>query len=60
LFVSLDPASLDADKKAALRDALVRASVPMLIAEPLDWMQTTHPAHWRFGKETGQYEWFLD
>ena len=60
LFVSLDPASLDAEKKATLREALERAAAPLPIAEPLDWMQTTHPAHWRFGNETRLYQWFRD
>lgn len=60
LFVSLDPATLDAEKKATLREALERAAAPLPISEPLDWIQTTRPAHWRFGNETRQYQWFLD
>lgn len=60
LFVSLDPNALDAEKKATLRQALDRAASPLPLAEPLDWMQTTHPTRWRFADGTVNYEWFLD
>jgi len=58
LFVSIDPASLEEGRRADLRRALERAAVPAPLGEPLDWLGTTVPAHWRFGDETTAYNWF--
>lgn len=60
LFVSIDPTSLDDQKRHDLRVALERAAQPQPLGEPLDWMDTTVPATWRFGDEIQQYDWFLD
>jgi alpha-galactosidase len=60
LFVSIDPAALDTEKRADLRQVLERASSPAPLREPLDWMGTTVPSEWRFGEEPRAYDWFLD
>ncbi len=57
LFVSAAPDAVGQDQRAALRDAFARAAEPHADAEPLDWMETTCPRHWRFGREQLSYEW---
>ena len=37
--------------------ALVRASEPQGVCEPLDWMTQSSPRKWRFGDETAEYDW---
>lgn len=57
MFLSIDPRSrttaVDVDVRAAVATSLAdRAD-----AEPLDWLRTTTPAHWRFGAEEMRYDW---
>jgi alpha-galactosidase len=58
LFVSADPKSLNDETKAAIRRAFQAASKPQPVAEPLDWMETTTPAHWRMQGKTVDYDWY--
>ncbi len=60
LFVSIDPASLGAQQRSDLRQALDHASAPQPLGEPLDWMLRTCPSRWRFGDTTASYDWFMD
>lgn len=60
LFVSADPEAVGPEQAAALRDAYARAAVVQPVAEPLDWLDTTCPRHWRFGEETVTYDWYGD
>lgn len=57
LFVSPDPVFAGAEQRAALTEAFARAAQPLPPAEPLDWMETTCPRHWRAGGETVAYDW---
>lgn len=57
LFVSAEPAAIGTEQKSALKTAYERASKPQPFGEPLDWMDTTCPSHWRFGDETVEYNW---
>ncbi len=57
LFVSADPDALGPEQRAALSLAFAQAAQPTVSAEPLDWMQTTCPRHWRFDTETVPYDW---
>jgi alpha-galactosidase len=58
LFVSPDPAAVNAESKDALRRAFAVAAQPRELAEPLDWMDTTTPARWRIGGQTVEYDWY--
>ena len=60
LFVSVDPAALGTEQKAALKAAFALASRPQPEAEPLDWFETTAPMRWRFGKDEKSYQWYGD
>lgn len=59
LFVSVDPATrtdtVDADLSVALRRALDGGEPGGV--EPLDWLHTTSPAHWRCGEQEVRYDW---
>jgi hypothetical protein len=41
-----------------LKAALGTASGLQAEAEPLDWMQTMSPSHWKFGGEKADFKWF--
>jgi alpha-galactosidase len=58
LFVSPDPKTLNAESNAAIQRAFATASAPRKIAEPLDWMETTTPGHWRIDGQTVDYNWY--
>jgi alpha-galactosidase len=58
LFVSADLAAIGPEQKQSLQLALARASKPQPLAEPLDWMQTTTPAKWRFRSDIAEYDWY--
>ena len=58
LFVSPDPAAVDAASRQALRRAFAIAARPRELAEPLDWMDTTTPGHWRIDGHAVEYDWY--
>ena len=58
LFVSPDPAVVNAESKQALRQAFAAAARPRELAEPLDWMETTTPGRWRIDGRTVAYDWY--
>ena len=60
LFVSADPAILTAREKSALKTAFALAARPQPGAEPLDWMRTTVPEHWRIGGKPVDFHWYDD
>jgi alpha-galactosidase len=57
LFVSAAPDAVGPEQSAALKEAFLVASRPQPPAEPLDWLYTTCPRHWRFGDEEAVYDW---
>lgn len=57
LFVSADPAALGPEQRAALSAAYERAAQVQPVGEPLDWLHTTTPRHWRFGAEKRTFDW---
>jgi alpha-galactosidase len=58
LFVSADPDAVGPGERDALTEAFARAAAYQAPAEPLDWLHSTCPRHWRFadGSET-VYDW---
>jgi alpha-galactosidase len=59
LFISVDPRTVQAEQKSAFRAAMQTALSGGSPGgcEPLDWLRTTSPREWRFGKETVTYHW---
>ncbi|MFW6218164.1 MAG: hypothetical protein ACOC4K_04125 [Verrucomicrobiota bacterium] len=58
LFVSVDPKALNREVRAAISDALAIAGAGSAPAEPLDWLETACPRHWRFSDGTEKtYDW---
>lgn len=59
LFISADPTKVQPEQKVAFRKAMQTALAGGDAggAEPLDWLHTTSPTQWRFGKEHVRYDW---
>ena len=59
LFISVDPRTVQPEEKEAFRAAVQTALSGGSPggSEPLDWLHTTAPRSWRFGKETKSYHW---
>ena len=59
LFVSIDPRTIQPEQKRIFRDAMQTALSGGIPGgcEPLDWLHTTAPREWRFGKEKVTYHW---
>jgi alpha-galactosidase len=57
LFVSFPRDSVRPEQEQALRRALVAASAKQPLGEPLDWLETRTPAHWRLGGEETDFSW---
>jgi alpha-galactosidase len=58
LFVSPDPAAINAETKEAIRRAFAVAARSREFAEPLDWMETTTPGRWRIDGRAVEYDWY--
>ena len=58
LFVSADPDAVGPEQRAALSAAFALAASPQPSAEPLDWLDTTCPRHWRCGQDQRTFDWF--
>jgi len=58
LFVSPDPKALNAENRAAIKQAFATAARPQPLAEPLDWLETTTPGAWRIQGKTVNYDWY--
>ena len=59
LFVSWRRQLTTPESRDAIKRALRRAAKPQPTGEPLDWLETPRPAHWRFGSETRTFNWDL-
>jgi alpha-galactosidase len=59
LFVSVDPRTVTTEQKAAFRSAMQTALSGGAPGgcEPLDWLHSTTPRHWRIGAEEVRYHW---
>ena len=59
LFVSVDPRTIQPEQKLAFRAAMQTALSGGASGGcvPLDWLHTTTPRVWRFGKEKITYHW---
>ena len=58
LFVSADPAAIQAEHRPALKAALAAAARTHEPGVPLDWMDTTTPERWRLDGKTVRYNWY--
>lgn len=57
LFISPDPAALDDEKKAFIKECFAKAAKSQPLGEPLDWMSNTHPAKWRLNGREVNFDW---
>lgn len=58
LFVSADPAALDATIERHLAEAFAQAVRSRPPAEPLDWDATVCPTRWRLDGQEVLYDWY--
>ncbi|HVX67797.1 MAG TPA: hypothetical protein VHA11_14395 [Bryobacteraceae bacterium] len=60
LFVSAAPDAVGLEQRDALREAFAQAAKRQPVGEPLDWLESNEPQHWRFGNATARFDWFTD
>ena len=58
LFVSMQLDMMGGEPSKAVAAAFAKADGPAPDAEPLDWMETSCPARWRFGDEIREFDWY--
>ena len=57
LFVSFPRHTVEPEQEPAFRAALAAAAEPQSLGEPLDWLDTRTPSHWRLGIEVVTFAW---
>ena len=57
LFVALQTDAVGASQEEALKAAFARAARPQPAGEPLDWLTTSCPEHWRLDGRAAQFHW---
>jgi alpha-galactosidase len=57
LFVSADPATVSAEEKTLLKNALAIAAQIQPEPAPIAWMDTMFPDRWRLGNTVTRYNW---
>lgn len=58
LFVSAAPDAIGPEQRDALREAFRIAAGRQPPCEPLDWIQSNEPEHWKLGNRAAQFDWF--
>jgi len=57
LFISWPQRLIGPEQAQAIRAALSDAAEPQPPGEPLDWQQTSVPAHWKLDEKVTTFEW---
>lgn len=57
LFVSADASAAGPEQEAALKAAFALAAQPLLAGEPLDWLTTLTPSHWKLAGKEHVFNW---
>ena len=60
LFVSMSPDAMGRDQREAVRRAFASAQCPEPPGEPLDWLDSTCPSHWRLKGREVSFQWYGD
>jgi alpha-galactosidase len=58
LFISADMDAVGPRQKKAIQAALEKAAEPRQAGEPLDWLQTTGPSHWKLDGKSVEFDWY--
>jgi alpha-galactosidase len=56
LLVLGAPDAVALEQRDALRQAFSSDVIQQLFCEPLDWLQTNEPEHWRFGSKVSHLD----
>lgn len=57
LFISPDPAALDDEKKAFIKECFTKAAKVQPTGEPLDWMNNQQPQKWKLNGREVEFNW---
>ncbi|MGZ3944735.1 MAG: hypothetical protein ACXVJB_07310, partial [Mucilaginibacter sp.] len=57
LFISPDPAALDDEKKAFIKECFTKAAKVQPTGEPLDWMSNPQPQKWKLNGRDVDFNW---
>jgi len=57
LFISPDPAALDDEKKAFIKECFAKAAKVQPTGEPLDWMNNPQPQKWKLNGREVDFNW---
>jgi alpha-galactosidase len=57
LFVSIEPSVVEPKHRVALKKALEIAAKPQVVGEPLDWMASDCPRHWKLLGQKAEFSW---
>jgi alpha-galactosidase len=60
LFISVDPAAIQAEHKPAIKAALAEAAHTHPAAAPLHWTDTMTPQDWNLDGKPVRYNWYED
>lgn len=57
LFVAADPGIVTEVHRQSLKAALTATAKPQPVAEPLDWLETSIPRHWKLNGKKTDFHW---
>ncbi len=57
LFVSIEPSVVEPKHRVALKRALELAAKLQVVGEPLDWMASDCPRHWKLLGQKAEFSW---
>jgi alpha-galactosidase len=60
LFVAVEPSIVEPKHRQALKTAFDLASKPQPIGQPLDWLESVCPRHWKLGSKSVEFAWMGD
>jgi alpha-galactosidase len=58
-FVSPEVEAVTPEARVALTEAFAAAAAALPVAEPLDWLETVCPRHWRLRGRPGEFDWSI-
>ncbi len=57
IFISAQPDATGAEQKAFIKQCFEIASKPQELCEPLDWLATPTPSHWKLDGKKQSFDW---
>ncbi len=57
MFISAQPDATGPEQKAFIKKCFESASKPQALCEPLDWLETPTPSHWKLDGKKQSFNW---